>query len=78
MAHNCHGNPKELTAKPKGFWFCRELFGFVVTVVGQNTNRGKNSLRPAYLLVRKLCFMKPYEREGSEKRFSKTILREAK
>ena len=41
MAHNCHGNPKELTAKPKGFWFCRELFGFVVTVVGQNTNRGK-------------------------------------
>ena len=59
MAHNCHGNPKELTAKPKGLWFCRELFGFVVTVVGQNTNRGKNSLRPAYLLVRKLCFMKP-------------------
>ena len=54
MAHNCHGNPKELTAKPKGFWFCRELFGFVVTVVGQNTNRGKNPLRPAYLLVRKL------------------------
>ena len=33
MAHNFHGNPKELTAKPKGFWFCRELFGFVVTVV---------------------------------------------